>query len=140
MARFKKLPQVSREGKIVYGNGIVEGIVYFAVSELEFVELADLTNDEEFTEKTIRVSLSKNLVDVWVNVKIHFSQSVSETSFKIQEAVRHNIETMTEYRVNSVNVKVSGIVFSEPVKPEVKEENKEVETEKQNNQDIKSDK
>lgn len=130
MARFKKLPQISREGKIVYGDGIVEGIVYFAVSELEFVELADANCDDDFNESTIRVNFSKNLVDVWVNIKINFSQSVSDISFKVQEAVRHNIETMTEYRVNSVNVKVSGIIFDNLTKDFKSDKNEQESSEK----------
>ena len=46
-------------------------------------------------------------------VKIHFSQRVSETVFKIQEAVRHSVESMTEYHIQSVNVIVTGVYFDE---------------------------
>ena len=38
-------------------------------------------------------------------------QSVSDAAFKIQEAVRHNVEAMTEFHIASVNVHVCGIFF-----------------------------
>ena len=41
--------------------------------------------------------------------------------FKIQEAVRHTVETMTEYHVANVNVNIVGVVFddkiAEPAEP-----------------------
>ena len=64
----------------------------------------------------IRVILDKDGVHVNVAVKIHFTQSVSEIAFKIQEAVRHNVESMTEYHIASVNVTVRGVMFNELTK------------------------
>ena len=46
-------------------------------------------------------------------------------AFKIQESVRHNIESMTEYRVMSVNVIVKGVTFED------KTEQKHIDTEDQ---------
>ena len=48
-----------------------------------------------------------------VKVKIHFTQCVSDMAFKIQETIRHNIESMTDYRVAGVNVIVKGVLFDE---------------------------
>ena len=111
MARFKKLPQ-KREGKIVYGDGIVEGIVYLAVSELEDVEL-DCTSSKKGMKKGIKVTFDKDNVHVLVAVKIQYQQSVSDVAFKIQETVRHNVESMTEYHISSVNVYVKGVTFED---------------------------
>ena len=38
MARFKKVPQV-REGKVVYYDGIIDGIILLAINEIAFIEL-----------------------------------------------------------------------------------------------------
>ena len=46
-------------------------------------------------------------------------------AFKIQETVRHNIESMTEYKVASVNVIVKGVFF----------DNKKIETNNDNTDD-----
>ncbi len=132
MARFKKIPQVN-EGKVVFSDGIVDGIVLLAVNEIPFIELDAKDSANQMRSSAIKVKRDKDGIHVDVVVKIHFSQNVSDTAFKIQEAVRHNIETMTEYRVASVNVSISGVSFEDKVEEKV-EENKEdkVEEEKTN--------
>ncbi len=116
MARFKKIPQNRHEGRIVYGDNIVDGIVMLAVSELDYVELCSIAPRKQMRSSAIKVILDKDGVHVDVAVKIHFSQSVSEIAFKIQEAVRHNVESMTEYHIASVNVTVRGVMFDDIVK------------------------
>ena len=113
MARFKKLNQREQEGKIVYKEGIVDGIVMLSVSELDHVELCSFVKSNDMKSRAIKVTYDKDLVNVDVMVKIHFSQSVSDVAFKIQEAVRHNIEAMTEYKISSVNVNVNGVIFDD---------------------------
>ena len=112
MAHFKKLPQ-EHEGKIIYGNGIVDGIAKLAVSEIENVELYSKTPRSKMRSSAINVNFDKDGVHVEVAVKIHCSQNVSDMAFKIQEAIRHNVEVMTEYHVASVNVAVYGVSFDE---------------------------
>ena len=118
MARFKNIPQYE-EGKIVYGDKIVDGIVEIAVKEIPFVKLIDDSDHEEAKNKAVRVKREKDGVHVDVFVKIHFSQSVSDLSFKIQESVRHAIETMTEYHVANVNVAILDVIFDDAPKTEV---------------------
>ena len=128
MTRFKKIPQVN-EGKIIYDDGIVDGIVLLAVNDIPFIELDAKDSTSQMRSSAIKVRSDKDGIHVDVYVKIHFTQNVSETAFKIQEEVRHNIETMTEYRVASVNVHISGVSFEE--KEEKIEEDKNASSEKQ---------
>ncbi|MBQ0099613.1 MAG: Asp23/Gls24 family envelope stress response protein [Firmicutes bacterium] len=113
MAHFKKIPQTFHEGKINYGKGIIDGIVFLAINELDFVKFAFPKEESKKTSDIIKVTQNKNTVDVSVKIMIHYSQSVSDIAFKVQEAVRHNIETMTEYKLNSVNVNVCGVMFDD---------------------------
>lgn len=113
MARFKKIPQTERVGKIVYGNGIVEGIVELSVSELEDVEFVSAGIDKKIKPGAIKVIFDKDGVNVDVSVKIHYTQRVPDVAFKIQEAIRHSVEAMTEYHVAGVNVNINGIMFEE---------------------------
>ncbi len=115
MARFKKFPQNSHEGKIIYGDGIVDGIVLLAVSEIPYVDLFAIAPRKKMRSSAIKVSFDKDGVHVDVAVKIHYSQCVSDLAFKIQEAIRHNVEAMTEYHIASVNVNVKGIMFDDKV-------------------------
>ena len=117
MTRFKKIPQVN-EGKIVYHDGIIDGIVLLAVSEIPYIELDAKDTSNQMRSSAIKVKRDKDGIHVDVVVKIHFTQNVSDTAFKIQEAIRHNIETMTEYRIANVNVHISGVSFEEKVEEE----------------------
>ena len=135
MARFKKIQQEKTEGKIIYGTNIVDNIVCLTVNELPFVELYHKVSGKK-KNSAITVFLEKKGIDVDICVKIHFTQRVSEIVFKIQEAVRHNVESMTEYRIQSVNVIVMGVLFDD-VK-QIPSDNQENNSQEKNN-DIQKD-
>ena len=126
MARFKKMQQEKTEGRIIYGSNIVDNIVCLTVSELPFVELYHKVSGKK-KNSAITVFVDKKGIDVDICVKIHFTQRVSEIVFKIQEAVRHNVESMTEYKIHSVNVIVMGVLFTDirRIKAEQTENNNE---------------
>ncbi len=111
MARFNKIPQNIHEGKLVYNASIVDGIVLLAVQEIPYVELYAPTQKDKMRSNAINVFNDKDGVHIDVSIRIHYSQSVSDTAFKIQESVRHNVEAMTEYHIASVNVKVCDVMF-----------------------------
>lgn len=111
--RVKKFrPRESRD-KLVYGDGIVEGIVLLAVSEIPYAEIYRGVMGKRPAENAVKVVIDKTNVTVDVTVSIHYSQCVSDMAFKIQEAVKYNVESMTDYNVISVNVNVKGVTFSE---------------------------
>ena len=118
MARFKKVPQNRHEGKIIYGEGIVDGIVLLSLKEIENVELCSNAPRTKLRSKAVKVIYDKNGVHIDIMVKLHYSQCVSEMAFRIQEVVRHNIESMSEYHVASVNVIVKGVTFEDLTPPE----------------------
>lgn len=118
MARIKKVTRNKHEGKIIYGDGIVDGIVYLAVSEIPYTELYSLKQHANNRSKSIGVTFAKDGVHVDITVKIHYTQAVSDMAFKIQEIVRHNVEAMTDYHIASVNVIVRGVLFDDITKKE----------------------
>lgn len=111
MAKFKQFSAKEHEGKIVYEDGIVKNIVALSISELEYVYLSDSMAGSK--RNSIKVTFDKDKMYVNVSVTVHFSQNISDIAFKIQEIVRHNVESMTEYHVAGVNVNVNGISFDE---------------------------
>ncbi|MBQ8197624.1 MAG: Asp23/Gls24 family envelope stress response protein [Clostridia bacterium] len=125
MAHFKKVPQKAQVGKIVYGNSIVDDIVFFAVMEIPYIELHQHSHSR--AGGSYKVFFDKEGIRVDVAVKIHYTQSVSEMAFRIQDGIRHAVESMTDYHVYKVNVTVLGVLFNEitEVKEEPKEELKE---------------
>ncbi len=115
MARFKKLPINENVGKISYGLGIVDNIVILALREIPYIKIYSPSKSDKLRNNSINVYADKDGVNVDVAIKIYYTQSISETSFKIQEAIRHNIEAMTEYRVASVNVSILGVMFDDEI-------------------------
>lgn len=111
MARFKKIPQV-QEGKLFYADEVLYNIVVCAVKEIPNVVLED-RSPIKTRSNAITVKKEKDGIHVEVVVKIHYLQSVTDMAFKIQEAIRHSIENMTENRVANVNVTISGVAFED---------------------------
>ena len=120
MARFKNKPSSTNEGKITYGNDIISDIVYLAVKEIPNVDFYALTPYIK-NPSSINVYIEKEGVYVDVTITTHFTQSISDVAFKVQEAIRHNVEAMTEYHIASVNVIVKGVTFEDEIAPQQKE-------------------
>ena len=141
MARFKKFSQKKKEGRIVYKNGIVDGIVMLAVSQIPMAQLFTYPNSTNTKSSSVKVTYDKEGVNVDIAVKIHFSQSISDMAFKIQEAVRHDVESMTEYHIASVNVIVKSVYFDDNTEEKIEEKNTEniLEEDKTYTQDNSSD-
>ena len=112
MAKFKKFSQ-SHEGKVVYSDSIIDGIVYLAISEIPYIELMSKERNSLNKNSAISVRKERDLVYVDVSVKINYTLSVSETAFKIQEAIRHSIESMTHYHVENVNVNILDVILDD---------------------------
>ena len=112
MAKFKKLSQ-SHDGKVIYSDAIIDGIVYLAISEIPDIELVSKERSSLSKNSAISVRKERDLVYVDVSVKINYTLSVSETAFKIQEAIRLSIESMTHYRVENVNVNILDVILDD---------------------------
>ena len=105
---------------VTYKKNVVISIVSLATQEINGV--ASISRK---SVSAIKSALSKNInrgiivdfennlvhIDVFVNVK--FGCSVKDVAFRVQENVKSSIESMTEYKVESVNVHVVGVNFSE---------------------------
>lgn len=132
MARFKKFPVNGHEGRLVYGDGIVNDIVKLAVDEIPNVDL-DYSHPVIHGEP-LKVVFERDGVHVDVSVNIHFLQSVSEIAFKIQEAVRYNVESMTDFHVANVNVLINGVFFDDAESKPLAQVDEQDEQEKQEGQ------
>ena len=120
MTRFKKVPVYTREGKITYGPDIVSDITYLALKEVPNVELYSIAPYIKYNKNSIKVTIESDGVYIDVTIKTHFTQNISDVAFKVQEAIRHNVEAMTEYHVASVNVIIKGVTFTEENQPQQK--------------------
>ena len=118
MAGFKNFSEKHKEGKIVFGDGIINNIVLLAVSELDEVEIYNPNVKDTMYSKSIKVKYNKDSITIDVTVKVSAGKCISDMAFKIQEVIRHSIESMTEYHIESVNVHVHGVIFDDqPIEP-----------------------
>ena len=125
--RVKKLRPKDGRDKLVYGDGIVSGIVLLAVEEIPYVDIYRGITNKKPASDAVKVSIDKNTVSVEVTVTVNYSQCVSDMAFRIQEAVKYNVESMTDYTVLNVNVNVRGVTFEEITAATLVKENAEKE-------------
>lgn len=105
---------------VTYKKNVVISIVSLATQEINGI--ASISRN---SVSAIKSALSKNInrgiiidfegnqvfIDVFVNVK--FGYSVKDVAFRVQENIKSSVESMTEFKVNAVNVHVVGVTFSE---------------------------
>lgn len=107
MAHLRHDPTTTQKGKITYNSSIVSGIVALAVGEVEGVRLVNTKN------KGIKLNFDKQGIVADINVRADITANVSSLAFKIQQSIKHNVESMTNYKVGKVNVHVTDVNFLE---------------------------
>lgn len=121
--KVKVIVTEDKESKdsVTYKKNVVISIVSLATQEINGI--ASISRN---SVSAIKSAFSKNInrgiivdfdqynkvtIDVFVNVK--FGYSVKDVSFRVQENIKSSVESMTEYKVASINVNVVGVTFSE---------------------------
>ena len=110
----------SFKDNVTYKKHVVISIVSLATQEI-----SGIASISRKSVSAIKSAFSKNInrgiivdfennnakIDVFVNVK--FGCSVKDVAFRVQENIKSSVESMTEYKVEAVNVHVVGVNFSE---------------------------
>ena len=120
--RVKVIIENDDESKdnVTYKKHVVMSIVSLATQEIN-----GIASISRKSVSMIKSALSKNInrgiivnfennnakIDVFVNVKFGFS--VKDVAFRVQENIKSSVESMTEYKVESVNVHVVGVNFGD---------------------------
>ncbi|MBD5584777.1 MAG: Asp23/Gls24 family envelope stress response protein [Clostridia bacterium] len=107
MAHMRHDPTATQKGKITYNPGIVSGIVALAISEVEGVSLLSNKN------KGVKLNFEKQGIVADVSVKVDSDCNVSSLAFKIQQSIKHNVESMTKYKVAKVDVHIQDVNFTD---------------------------
>lgn len=104
MANVRYNPNTKQNGKVIYNEGIVNGIAALAVSEVNGAELVS-------GKRGIRLYFEKDGVYADISVIVKYGYNIPELAFRIQQAIKQNVESMTVYKVAKVNVHIQGVVF-----------------------------
>ncbi len=107
MAHIRRDPTSTQKGKVSYNSGIVTGIVALAISEVEGVSLLNSKN------KGIKLTFDKQGIIADIGVKVNYSYNVPSLAFKIQQSIKHNVESMTKYKIAKVDVHIQDVEFPE---------------------------
>ncbi len=100
-------PTSIQKGKITYNSGIVSGIVALAVGEVEGVSLLNTKN------KGVKLNFEKQGIVADISVIVDSNYNVSSLAFQIQQSIKHNVESMTKYKVAKVDVHIQDVNFPE---------------------------
>ena len=100
-------PDNGQKGRISYNAGIVSGIVSLAVSEVDGVSLLNTKN------KGIKLLFEKQGIVADISVKVDYGYNVPSLAFRIQQSIKHNVESMTKYKVDKVDVHIQDVNFPE---------------------------
>lgn len=120
--RVKIIVSNDEESKdnVTYKKNVVMSIVSLATQEINGV--ASISRS---AVSAVKSAFSKNMnrgiiiefegnkarIDVFIDIL--FGYSVKDVSFRVQENIKSSVESMTEYKVGSVNVHIVGVKFSE---------------------------
>ena len=107
MAHMRHDPTSIQKGKITYNSGIVSGIVALAVGEVEGVSLLNTKN------KGVKLNCEKQGIVADISVIVDSNYNVSSLAFQIQQSIKHNVESMTKYKVAKVDVHIQDVNFPE---------------------------
>lgn len=107
MAHIRHDPTTTQKGKITYNTNIVSDIVAVAVGEVEGVSLLNQKN------KGVKLRFENHGIVADISVKVDATANVSSLAFKIQQSIKHNVESMTNYKVATVDVHIQDVNFTE---------------------------
>ena len=107
MAVYKR-DNSERKGKVTYNTGIVKGIVALAISEVAGVAL---NTGKKGKSNIIKINFNEDVMNIELTIDIIYGYNVPDVAYNVQQCVKHNIESMSKSKVDSVDVFVSGVVF-----------------------------
>ena len=105
MAHLRHDPSATQKGKISYDTGIVNGKVERASKEVDRVSLLNSKN------KGVKLEFEKDCIVADISVKVDYGYNVASLAFRIQQSIKHNVESMTKFKVDKINVHIQDVDF-----------------------------
>ena len=100
MAHIRHDPTSTQKGKVTYNSGIVSGIVALAINEVDGVSLLNTKN------KGVKLNFEKQGIIADISVKVDSNYNVPSLAFKIQQSIKHNVESMTLCFITFIPLKI----------------------------------
>ncbi len=99
-------------GKVAYNEDILKSIVGLSVSSVEGVKVKYKGNDKSKLEG-VKITSDKDNISVDVTVDMYYGYNIPEVAYFIQQSIKHNVETMSKFKIVNVDVHVDSVEFNE---------------------------
>jgi len=97
-----------KSGDTVYGRKVINSIIVLATKEI--------TGVASLHGRGFRAEFNGLIVDVDVYIHVTSSVSCAEVSYRVQENIKRNVESMSAFKIGTINVNILGVVFNEEKK------------------------
>jgi len=99
-------------GKVIYNSSIVRSIIELAIPKVEGVVNNFQSNNS--SKNYIKLEFLENFkVSVDVSVTIYYGYNITDVAYNIQQSIKNNVEAMSEYKVDAIDVHVVDVIFDE---------------------------
>jgi alkaline shock protein len=122
--KIMSVEEVVSMGGVKISDDVIATIASLAASEIEGVSkmsgsmaanLTEILGKKNFS-KGVKVQLEEDTVEIDVYLSVVYGSIIQEVAEKVQENVKKAIESMTEFKVMTVNVHVQGVTEPEEEK------------------------
>ncbi len=98
------------KGKVAYNEDILISIVGLSISGVEGVKVKYKNNDKSKLEG-VKIISDKDGIQVDVTVDMYYGYNIPEVAYFIQQSIKHNVESMSKFKIASVDVHVDSVEF-----------------------------
>ena len=107
-------------GNIHISEEVLAGIAAAAALEVDGVsslaanlgsDIAELLGKKNLA-KGVKVEVQDESVTVYMSLNIEFGYNIPQVSAKVQERVKASVENMTGFHVETVNIKIAGVIVN----------------------------
>ena len=96
-------------GNVVYNSSIVKSIIMLAVPKVEGVKFA--TSSKSNNDAIVLQFSGEYNVSVDLKVAVDYGFNIPDVAYHIQQSIKHNVETMSDYKIDNVDVHVVNVNF-----------------------------
>ena len=89
---------------ITYGNNVLRSIIRLAAQEISGVE--------SVCGRGVRCYIYGDTIDADVYLEVNSEVSCSDIAYKVQDNIKKNVETATDFKMGVINVNVIAVRFT----------------------------
>ncbi len=96
-------------GKVIYNSSIVRSIIELAIPKVEGVSI-----NNNGGKDCIKLEFTGGYnVSVDVTVSVSYGYNIPDLAYYIQQSIKQNVEAMSEYKIDTVDVHVVDVTFDD---------------------------